>query len=220
MDPPADEIVSAEVCGRDSFTSLPFSSPTSTSESSDSSESDSFPLLSDVCFSVDSALLSLLDSDALCELAVLAVFAVPTAVTKSTGAVNENARSSKNPRLGAYSGANFRGCGFCRVVVGIGGSFCESSSTSSMSSESLNVFLLTGFPSGPFIIEACCFRLFDEFMVVVDAVDAVFFGAGKSSENKELSSAVAKFPFNDFIESEDPVSPFFDDVLFLVKSVQ
>lgn len=216
------DTVSADVCGLDSFTS------SATSSLSDSSDSDSLLLLSEVCFSTDSALLSLstsLDSDERTELAILATFVVPTAGAISTGALKENARLSRNPCFKVDPGASFKGCGFERVASGRGGSFCESSPSSSISSLSLNVFRLTGFPSGPFKIETCGFLMLEEFIDVVEAADielAVFFGAGGSNENTELSSVDARVPLSDFKEfvSEETLSPFFELVRFLVKSVQ
>lgn len=67
--------------------------------------------------------------------------------------------------------------------------------------------------------------MLDESIVVVEAVDIeldVFFGAGASNENTELSSADANVPFNNLNElvSDAALSPFFEIVLFLVKSVQ
>lgn len=106
------EMVSAEVCGRDSFGS----SITSVPESSLSSE-----LPSDVCFSTDSllSLSSPLDSDEdRVEFLMLVVLAVPTAATTSFGALNEKERLSRKPRLGADSGANARGFGSDKIDAG------------------------------------------------------------------------------------------------------
>lgn len=106
-------MVSADVCGRESFTS----------SASDSPESDSTPLFSAERFSDASPLLSLsgsLDSDERIELPTL--FAFPTAETRSHGAVNENARLLRNPRSRFDSGASFSGWGFERVAAGRGGS--------------------------------------------------------------------------------------------------
>lgn len=218
-------MVSADVCGRDSLTSSP-----SLPESNKSPESDPLLLLlllSDVCFSTKSplSLSTSLDSDVRLELTTLLAFAVPTAETKSRGALKENDKLSRNPRCIVVPGASFRGCALASIVSGRGASFCEfPSSSSSRSSLSLNVFRLTDFPSGPFNIETCGFLLWEEFIVVVEAVDAELldvFGAGGSNENTELNSAEARVPFNNLKELvSDPFSPFFDVVRLRVKSAQ
>lgn len=211
-------MVSAEVCGRDSF----ISSITSPSESSLSSE-----LPSDVCFSTDSqlSLSTSLDSDVdRTELAMLPVLTVPTAATTSFGGLNEKDKLSRNPRLGADSGAKFNGFALAKIASDNSGTACGLTCSSSRSSSSLNVFRPTGFPSGPFRIDRCDFLLLAEFMVVVDAEEvelAVFLVAGGSREKTELNSAEASVPFN--IRSElvsDPVSPFLELVLLRVRSVQ